>query len=37
MHYLADSMTELCLSGKNNNAGGESIPMYYSPGEEAKL
>ena len=37
MHYLADSMTELCQSGKNINAGGESIPMYYSPGEEAKL
>ena len=37
MHYLADSMTDLCLSGKKNNAGGESIPMYYSPGDEAKL
>ena len=35
MHHLADSMTELCHSGKHNNAGGESIPMYYSSGEGA--
>ena len=37
MHHLADRMTELCHSGKHNNASGESIPMYYSCGEEAKL
>ena len=37
MHHLADNMTELCHSGKHNDAGGESIPMYYSSGEDAKL
>ena len=37
MHHLVDSITELCHSGKQNNASGESIPMYYSSGEEAKL
>ena len=37
MHHLADSMTELCHSGKHNNAGGESNPMYYSYGKEAKF
>ena len=37
MHHLADSMTELCHIGKHNNASGESIPMYYISGEEAKL
>ena len=37
MHHLADSMTELCHSGKHNNAGWESIPMYYRSGKEAKL
>ena len=37
MHHLADSMTELWHSGNHNNAGGESIPMYYSSWEAAKL
>ena len=37
MHHLADSMTELCHSGKHNNASEEGIPMYYISGEEAKL
>ena len=35
MQHLADSMTDLCHSGKHNNADGESIPMYYSSGVEA--
>ena len=34
MHHLADSMTKLCQGGEHNNAGGESIPMYYSSREE---
>ena len=37
MHHLADSMTKLCQGGEHNNAGGESIPMYYSSREEAEL
>ena len=37
MQHLADSMTELCHSGKHNNACGESIPTFYTSGEEAKL
>ena len=37
MHDLAGSMTELCHSGKHNNAAGKSIPIYYSSGDEAKL
>ena len=37
MHHLADSMTKLCQGGEHDNAGGESIPMYYSSREEAEL
>ena len=37
MHHRADSMTKLCQGGEHNNAGGESIPMYYSSREEAEL
>ena len=37
MHHLPDNMTKLCHSGKHNNAGGKSVPMHYSSGEEAEL
>ena len=37
MHHLADSITELCHIGKDNNASGEGIPLFYSSGREAKL
>ena len=37
MHHLADSTTELCHCGEHDNAGGKSIPMYHSSGEEIEL
>ena len=37
MHFLADSMTELCHLGKHNSASGKSIHMHYTSLEEAEL
>ena len=37
MHHPAHSITKLSHCGKHDNTGGESIPMYYSSGEEAVL
>ena len=37
MHHPAHSNTILCHCGEHHNTGGESIPMYYSSGEEAVL
>ena len=37
MHHLADGATKQWHSGKHDKAGGESIPMSYSSGQEAEL
>ena len=37
MHHLANSMTEMCHSGKHQNVSGESIQIFYSSWKEAKL
>ena len=35
MHHLAHSMTKLCQSREQDNAGWEGIPVYDSSGENA--
>ena len=37
MHHPADNTTELCHCGEHDNAGGKSIPMYHSSGEDTEL
>ena len=37
MHHLADNMTKVCQGGNHNGAGGESILLHYSSGEEVEL
>ena len=37
MYHPAYCITELCQGWEHDNACGESIPMYYSSGEEAIL